>query len=262
MDNGNGTATLSGTPAAGTGGTYPIAVTAVNGVAPAASQTFDLTVDQAPTFTSAEPPLTATAGQPYTYPFVASGTPTPTFALGTGAPSWLSVNPTTGQLSGTVPTGTTSFSYSVVASNSVGTPATAGPFVVQVSSATATASLIFSGAISYSNSGPITGGSLRVEPSTGPITSVEGVIVIPGIKGGSATVSAYIFRWGKTYVGTVSVTDRTPTCAPPPWFNPRARPDSQRAGDRHGVRVGPLPALQFALRPVSRRSLGMGLRPR
>ena len=46
-DNGDGTATLSGTPAAGTGGTYPITITATNGVSPDATQTFTLTVDQA-----------------------------------------------------------------------------------------------------------------------------------------------------------------------------------------------------------------------
>ena len=47
VDNGNGTATLSGTPAAGTGGIYPITITATNGVTPDATQTFTLTVDQA-----------------------------------------------------------------------------------------------------------------------------------------------------------------------------------------------------------------------
>ena len=34
VDNGDGTATLAGTPAAGTGGTYPITITATNGVGP------------------------------------------------------------------------------------------------------------------------------------------------------------------------------------------------------------------------------------
>ncbi len=47
-DNGDGTATLSGTPAAGTGGTYPITITAANGLSPNATQSFTLTVDQAP----------------------------------------------------------------------------------------------------------------------------------------------------------------------------------------------------------------------
>jgi hypothetical protein len=43
-DNHDGTATLSGTPAAGSDGTWTLTVTADNGVAPAATQTFTLTV--------------------------------------------------------------------------------------------------------------------------------------------------------------------------------------------------------------------------
>ena len=53
-DNGNGTATLAGTPAAGTGGTYPITITASNGTAPDATQAFTLTVTQPPSITSAD----------------------------------------------------------------------------------------------------------------------------------------------------------------------------------------------------------------
>src|SRR5579862_3566805 len=44
-DNGNGTATLSGTPAAGTAGSYPITIKASNGVGTAATQSFTLTVN-------------------------------------------------------------------------------------------------------------------------------------------------------------------------------------------------------------------------
>ena len=47
-DNGDGTATLAGTPAAATGGTYPLTITAANGIAPDATQAFTLTVEQAP----------------------------------------------------------------------------------------------------------------------------------------------------------------------------------------------------------------------
>jgi hypothetical protein len=43
-DNGNGTATLAGTPASGSAGTYVLSITASNGVVPAASQSFTLTV--------------------------------------------------------------------------------------------------------------------------------------------------------------------------------------------------------------------------
>lgn len=44
VDNGDGTATLSGTPAAGTGGTYALTLTASTGVPPDATQDFTLTV--------------------------------------------------------------------------------------------------------------------------------------------------------------------------------------------------------------------------
>src|SRR5262249_4076918 len=48
-DNGNGMALLSGTPAAGTGGTYHVTLVAFNGKS--GTQSFTLTVDQVPTVT-------------------------------------------------------------------------------------------------------------------------------------------------------------------------------------------------------------------
>jgi hypothetical protein len=69
-DNGNGTATLSGTPAAGTAGTYPIVVVDSGGVSPNASQIFTLTVDTGPPvrLMLSPPAETITSGgsQPYT----------------------------------------------------------------------------------------------------------------------------------------------------------------------------------------------------
>jgi len=55
VNNGNGTATLSGTPASGTSGTYTLTITASNGVGAAANQTFTLTVNQAPAITNLSP---------------------------------------------------------------------------------------------------------------------------------------------------------------------------------------------------------------
>lgn len=46
-DNGDGTATLGGTPALGTVGSYPITITANNGISPNATQNFTLTVQKA-----------------------------------------------------------------------------------------------------------------------------------------------------------------------------------------------------------------------
>ena len=118
-------------------------MTATNGVSPdATAGPFTVTVSPAPTapsFTAASPPLTGTAGSAYTYTFAATGTPTPTFALGTGGPTWLSIDATSGAVSGTPPAGTTTFAYSVTATNGISPDATAGPFTVTVSSSTGTA---------------------------------------------------------------------------------------------------------------------------
>jgi hypothetical protein len=49
IDNGDGTATLSGVPVAGSAGTYPLVITASNGASPNAAQNFTLTVVNPPT---------------------------------------------------------------------------------------------------------------------------------------------------------------------------------------------------------------------
>jgi len=65
------------------------------------------------------------------YTFSASGNPAPTFSLAPGAPSWLSIDPTTGDLSGQTPWGGSIETYSVVATNTGGSE-TAGPFTLGV----------------------------------------------------------------------------------------------------------------------------------
>ena len=62
VDNGDGTATLAGTPAAGTRGTYVLSITASNGVGSNATQNFTLTVNAAPAITSGRA-TTFTEGQ-------------------------------------------------------------------------------------------------------------------------------------------------------------------------------------------------------
>ena len=68
--------TLAGTPAAGSGGLYPISITASNGVAPAYTASFSLAVDEAPTVTV---PSSATfqVGSAATLPFQVTGYPAP-----------------------------------------------------------------------------------------------------------------------------------------------------------------------------------------
>ena len=67
-DNGDGTATLAGTPAAGTDGTYPLTFTADNGIGPPVVQNFTLTVgktSQTITFTSTAPADATVGGASY-----------------------------------------------------------------------------------------------------------------------------------------------------------------------------------------------------
>jgi large repetitive protein len=72
---GNGTATISGTPGATTGKAYAIVLGASNGVLPAATQAFTLTVDQAPAITSANhATFKATGG---TFAITTTGFPLP-----------------------------------------------------------------------------------------------------------------------------------------------------------------------------------------
>ncbi len=87
----------------------------------------------APLFKTDSPPLTVPTGSVYAGDFGASGVPAATYALAPGAPAWLSIEPSfSGIVSGTPPSGTTSFTYSVIASNGVGPVATTGRFTVTV----------------------------------------------------------------------------------------------------------------------------------
>ncbi|MBL8794969.1 MAG: hypothetical protein JNM56_13755, partial [Planctomycetia bacterium] len=71
-DNGNGTATLAGTPTEN--GVFSISFGAANGVAPGATQTFTLTVNQSPAFTSGAS-AAFTVGSPGSFRITTSGLP-------------------------------------------------------------------------------------------------------------------------------------------------------------------------------------------
>jgi hypothetical protein len=77
-DNGDGTATLAGTPAGGTGGSYPIVLTAENGRTPAGTQTLTVQVDEAPAVTTDPSDQTVEPGKSVTFTAAAAGSPTPT----------------------------------------------------------------------------------------------------------------------------------------------------------------------------------------
>ena len=127
VDNGNGTATLSGTPAAGADGTYPLTITADNGVGSPDSQAFTLTVDASPAITSAAA-KTFTVGHAGTFTVASTGTPTPALlefgALPTGV-TFTDNGNGTATLAGTPAAGTDgSYPLSIDASNGVSPDAT------------------------------------------------------------------------------------------------------------------------------------------
>lgn len=127
-NNNNGTATLAGTPNAGTGGTYAITITANNGVAPNAIQNFTLTVNQPPLFTTPAA-TTFTVGAPGTFTFAASGFPAPSIGQSGTLPTGVTFSSPV--LSGT-PTQTGTFPLVVTASNGVLPAATQNPFTLTV----------------------------------------------------------------------------------------------------------------------------------
>jgi hypothetical protein len=118
---------LSGTPASGTQGSYPIVITASNGVSPNATQNFTLTVQQpaptAPTITSATS-TTFTVGTAGTFTVTATGFPAPTFSETGALPSGVTLS-SSGVLSGTPASGTQGpYPIVITASNGVSPNAT------------------------------------------------------------------------------------------------------------------------------------------
>ncbi len=117
------TGVLSGTPAAGTGGSYPLTVAAANGVLPNASQSFTLTVNEAPTITSANG-ASFTIGTPDSFTVTVAGYPAPTVGLTGALPSGVVFDSGTRVLSGTPAAGTGgSYPLTFTATNGIGTPA-------------------------------------------------------------------------------------------------------------------------------------------
>ena len=197
VDNGNGTGTLFGTPAAGTGGIYNTIFTGQNGFSPSATQSFTLTVNQAATITSANSAnfTLGTAGS-----FTVTTNAFPTAGIGVGPlPSGLGFSDNhngTGTLSGT-PMAQGVFTITFTASNAVGSPAvqtfklTVGvaPTITNVSSnpnpSTYGQSVTFSATVSAASGTP-----------TGTVTFKNGTAVL-----GSATLAGGVATFTTTTLG-------------------------------------------------------------
>jgi N-acetylneuraminic acid mutarotase len=123
-DNGNGTATIAGTPALGLTGTYRITIVASNGIGTPAIQQLAISFVQPPRISSSSS-LSVRAGSPSSFTVTATGVPTPSLSLGSALPAGLSFHDNgngTATISGTAaPTLSGTTVITVIASNGVGT---------------------------------------------------------------------------------------------------------------------------------------------
>ena len=147
-DNKNGTGTLAWTAAVASG-SYGLSFTASNGVLPNATQSFTLTVDSAPSFTSANS-TTFTVGVAGSFNVTTKGLPTPALSETAALPTGVSFKDNgngTGTLSWTAAVASGSYALSFTASNGVLPNATqsftlsvdAAPVITSTNSTTATA---------------------------------------------------------------------------------------------------------------------------
>lgn len=131
VSSGNTSCQISGlTPATA----YTFTATATNsaGTSDPSSASTSVTPVGPAVLTASTPPTTGTTGTAYQYTFVATGYPAPTFSVPTGGslPTGLTLDPVTGQLTGT-PTAAGSYTFQVRATNAHGSD-TSSPITITV----------------------------------------------------------------------------------------------------------------------------------
>ncbi len=219
------TGTISGTPT--TGGSFTFAVAATN-VAGLDSKTYTVDIVTAPIITS-PPPANGTTGVAYSHTVTATGTGPITFSISSGSlPNGLTLNPTTGVISGT-PTTAGPFSFQVSATNTAGSDTknyslaiVAAPVITTTSIPDATAGIAYSQTITATGSGPITfalaSGSalpagLTLDPTTG---AISGTPTTSGSFTFTVTATNATGTDSRAYTVTVTAAAITPTPTPTP----------------------------------------------
>ncbi len=225
-DNGDGTATLSGTPAGGTAGGYPITITASNGTSPDATQDFTLTVTvaaQTITFTST-PPASPVVGETYDVTATGGGSGNPvTFSIDPASASVCTISDSTVTFTGpgaclidAAQAGSDRYSPATGSQSvPVSKAATSTAVTVQPTTITATVTAVPPGAgtptgsVTFSVDGspvgtvPLSGGTATLT-YTVPSGATHSVSAVYGGDGDFAGSSASTSRQDPTITATVS----------------------------------------------------------
>jgi alpha-tubulin suppressor-like RCC1 family protein len=144
-------------------------------------------VVSAPVFGTATPALDTIAGTAYTSVFDATGDPA--FGLA-NAPSWLSIT-ANGAVIGTPPAGTTTFSYTVTATNAGGS-ASLGPFTVTVQPSTTISGQV-TGTVGAVVAGAVVQSCMAVtgDECQSTITSSSGTFTLSAAASSSVIITAF-----------------------------------------------------------------------
>ena len=221
-DNGDGTATIAGTPPSQTG-TFPITITAQNGVSPTIEQTFTLTVGTQPAITSVNS-AQLVVGAAETTTVSTSGFPAPSLTESGTLPSGVSFTDNgngTATIAGTPANGTQgSYPLTITASNGL-TPATQQFTLTVLANAPTATTAVLAGTTSqtftfgtFSFSFPLSGISVHLvavgstADAVPPVTSGRnGFYEFDGVPPGSYQVEfvdptgAHVTQW---YNGTAT----------------------------------------------------------
>ena len=199
------TGRLSGTTV--TAGSFTFTITANNTVgAPATTGALTVVVvgpQIAPTFSSATPPSTAVENSSYLYTFAADGNPAPQYGLASGSlPPGLALDPVTGTLAG-APGTPGRYTFTVSATNGVGTPAVTGPLTIQVTAAPVAPQLTAASPNTAATVGATYDYSFAASGNPSPVFTVSSGALPPGVvldrvsgrlSGSPTTAGAYTFQ--------------------------------------------------------------------
>jgi len=177
VDNGNGTATLAGTPRILVGGDFPITITAKNGIGLPVTESFTIIVQQAPSFTSANNAVFV-YGVPNSFTVTTAAFPAASLHEAGTLPPWLTFVDNgngTATLAGTPSYASGTFPLVLTATNAV-TTATQN-FTLSVSGLELTPSNLSFGSVYLNSSTTLPVTVTNVGSST---VSLSGVSITPG----------------------------------------------------------------------------------